>query len=308
MKNLQDDATRFGVSSPEPNTSETQGPQKQQPVSNPQHTQKEQPSSPCQPTVVRYEPPTFSLKMPSEMLTRAERVRVLQNHVAAVNALFSKLAVLEDLINKEPHNSSHYRRSSVCNAITLHVAVKLQQMLEADDQLREAAGLPQLDLPEHLWCVRNMTIAQTREEHFMTITSEIEILCQQTKGKGMYPNLKQILPIIMYISSPYSRHKHHHCNQRTGYYLTHYISQAAHLVDHKQQLEVDLYILHLRGYPNKLFHLLHMSTRQPVDQHAKTPSPCRPSPAKKRRQSITLLQEERRTLFPRISTSDVPTR
>ena len=64
-------------------------------------------------------------------------------------------------------------------------------MLEADDQLREAAGLPQLDLPEHLWSVRNMTIAQAREEHFMTITSEIEILCQQTKGKGMYPNLKQ---------------------------------------------------------------------------------------------------------------------
>ena len=73
------------------------------------NTQKEQPSSPCQPTVVRYEPPTFSLKMPSEMLTRAERVRVLQNHVAAVNALFSKIAVLEDLINKEPHNSSHYK-------------------------------------------------------------------------------------------------------------------------------------------------------------------------------------------------------
>ena len=53
MKNLQDDATRFGVSSPEPNTSGAQGPQEQQPVSNLQHTQKEQPSSPCQPTVVR---------------------------------------------------------------------------------------------------------------------------------------------------------------------------------------------------------------------------------------------------------------
>ena len=192
MKNLQDDATRFGVSSPEPNTSEAQGPQEQQPVSNPQHTQKEQPSSPCQPTVVRYEPPTFGLKMPSEMLTRAERVRVLQNHVAAVNALFSKLAVLEDLINKEPHNSSHYKEVQrvQCNQ-HMHVAVKLQQMLEADDQLRDVAGLPQLDLPEHLWTVRNMTIAQAREEHFMTITSEIEILCQQTKGKGMYPNLKQ---------------------------------------------------------------------------------------------------------------------
>ena len=116
------------------------------------------------------------------MLTRAERVRVLQNHVAAVNALFSKLAVLEDLINKEPHNSSHYKEvQRVQRNQHMHVAVKLQQMLEADDQLREAAGLPQLDLPEHLWSVRNMTIAQAREEHFMTITSEIEILCQQQR-------------------------------------------------------------------------------------------------------------------------------
>ena len=102
----------------------------------------------------------------------------------------------------------------------------------------------------------------------------------------------------MYISSPYSRHKRHHCNQRTGYYLTHYISQAAHLVDHKQQLEVDLYILHLRGYPNQLFHLLHMSIRQPWTNMQRQPSPCRPSPAKTRRQSITLLQEERRTSYP----------
>ena len=134
MKNLQDDATRFGVSSPEPNTNGAQGPEEQQPVSNPQHTQKEQPSLPCQPTVVRYEPPTFSLKMPSEMLTRAERVRVLQNHVAAVNALFSKIAVLEDLINKEPHNSSHYKEvQRVQRNQHMHVAVKLQQMLEADD-------------------------------------------------------------------------------------------------------------------------------------------------------------------------------
>ena len=114
----------------------------------------------------------------------------------------------------------------------------------------------------------------------------------------MYPNLKQNIANNMYISTPYSRHKRHHCNQRTGYYLTHYISQAAHLVDHKQQLEVDLYILHLRGYPNKLFHLLHMSTRQPWTNMQRQPSPCRPSPAKTRRQSITPLQEERRTLFP----------
>ena len=60
-------------------------------------------------------------------------------------------------------------------------------MLEADDKLRKAAGLPQLDLPEHLWTVRNMDTADIREQHFMAISSEAEVLCQQLKGKGMYP-------------------------------------------------------------------------------------------------------------------------
>ena len=60
-------------------------------------------------------------------------------------------------------------------------------MLEADDKLRKTAGLPQLDLPEHLWTVRNMDTAHIREQDFMAISSEVEVLCQQLKGKGVYP-------------------------------------------------------------------------------------------------------------------------
>ena len=107
------------------------------------------------------------------MLTRAERNQVLQNHVAAANATFSKVAVLEDLIQQEPHNASHFKEvQCVQHNQHLQVAIKLQHMLEADDKLRETAGLPQLDLPEHLWTVRNMNTAQTREGHFMAISSE----------------------------------------------------------------------------------------------------------------------------------------
>ena len=60
-------------------------------------------------------------------------------------------------------------------------------MLEADNEFRQTAGLPQLDLPEHLWTVRNMDTAPVREQHFMAISSEIEVLRQQLKGKGVYP-------------------------------------------------------------------------------------------------------------------------
>ena len=122
------------------------------------------------------------------MFSRAERNQVLQNHVVAAKATFSKVAVLEDLIQREPHNAAHYKEvQRIQRNQHIHVAIKLQHMLEADDKLRKAAGLPQLDLPEHLWTLRNMDTAHIREQHFMAISSEAEVLYQQLRGKGMYP-------------------------------------------------------------------------------------------------------------------------
>ena len=66
------------------------------------------------------------------------------------------------------------------------MAIKLQHILETDDNFRRAAGLPRLDIPEHLWGVRDMRSAHTREQDFMAITAEVEVLCQQLKGRGMY--------------------------------------------------------------------------------------------------------------------------
>ena len=69
----------------------------------------------------------------------------------------------------------------------IHVAIKLQHVLETDDNFRKIAGLPRLDLPEHLWGIRDMRSAHTRQQDFMVITAEVEVLCQQLKGRGMYP-------------------------------------------------------------------------------------------------------------------------
>ena len=159
LQTIHDDAVRFGVNSPEPTTSRQSAPAiwPLSPIEHAEPAQQEEQPSPCKPRIVKYEPPSFNLQVPKQMFTRAERNQVLQNHVVAANATFSK------------------------------VAIKLQHMLEADDKLRKAAGLPQLDLPEHLWTVRNMDTAHIREQHFMVISSEAEVLCQQLKGKGVYP-------------------------------------------------------------------------------------------------------------------------
>ena len=66
------------------------------------------------------------------------------------------------------------------------MAIKLQHILETDDNFWKAAGLPRLDLPKHLWGVRDMRSAHTREQDFMAITAEVEVLCQQLKGRGTY--------------------------------------------------------------------------------------------------------------------------
>ena len=190
LQAIHDDAVRFGVNSPEPDTSKQSAPAMQPSTSIARDVPAEQEPqpSPRKPTVVKYEPPSFNLQMPKKMLTRAERDQVLRNHMAAANAAFTKVTVLEDLMRQEPHNAAHYKEvQCIQRNQHIQVAIKLQHMLEADNEFRHTAGLPQLDLPEHLWTVRNMGTAPVREQHSMAISTEVEVLRQQLKGKGVYP-------------------------------------------------------------------------------------------------------------------------
>ena len=190
LQTIPNDAMHFGVNSPQPTTSEASNGKKstagqgKSPSMAP-HTL--QPPSPCRPTIVKYGPQSFSLELPTQMLTQAECQQVHQNHVAAANAAFNKVAVFESLIQQEPHNVLYCKEVQLVQKNQhIHVTIKLQHILEADDQFRCSAGLPRLDLLEHLWGVQYMWSAHSRKQEFMAITAEIEILCQQLKLKGMY--------------------------------------------------------------------------------------------------------------------------
>ena len=190
LQTIQNDTMHFGVNSPQPTTSEASNGEKstsgqgKSPSMAP-HTPR--PPWPCRPTIVKYEPPSFSLELPTQMLTEAECKQVLQNHVAAANATFNKVAVFESLIQQEPHNMLYYKEvQHVQKNQHIHIVIKLQHILEADDQFRRSARLPRLDLLEHLWGVSDMWSAHSREQDFMAITAEIEILSQRLKLKGMY--------------------------------------------------------------------------------------------------------------------------
>ena len=190
LQAIHDDAVHFGVNSPEPATSEQSAPVAQPSSSIDRDVQaaKNQQPLPCMPTIVNYEPPSFNLQIPKSMFTRSEWDQVLRNHMTAANTTFNKVAVLEDLMWQESHNAAHYKEvQHVQKNQHIQVAIKLQHLLETDNEFRQSAGLPQLDLPEHLWTVRNMDTAPVREQHFTAISSEVEVLCQQLKGKGVYP-------------------------------------------------------------------------------------------------------------------------
>ena len=157
LQTIQNDAMHFGVNSPQPTTSEASNGEKStsgQGKSPSVAPHPQWPSSPCRPTIVKYEPPSFSLELPTQMLTQAEHQQVLQNYVAAANAAFNKVAVFESLIQQEPHNALYYKEvQRVQKNQHINIAIKLQHILEADDQFRHSAGLPRLDLLEHLWGV-----------------------------------------------------------------------------------------------------------------------------------------------------------
>ena len=192
LQAIHDDTVRFGINSPEPATSKQSAPVAQPSSSMDRDVQtvNKQHPSPCMPTIVNYEPPSFNLQIPKRMLTRSEWDQVLRNHMTATNTTFNKVAVLEDLMWQEPHNAAHYKEvQRVQKNQHIQVAIKLQHMLEADDEFRQTAGLPQLDLPEHLWMVRNMDTAPVREQHFMAISSEVEVSPLQPQDRLFFDPL-----------------------------------------------------------------------------------------------------------------------
>ena len=72
---IQSDALRFSVNSPQPSTSGVS--QKASTIAgltqlSPASRCPRPPASPCRPTIVKYEPPAFSLETPTQMLTRDE--------------------------------------------------------------------------------------------------------------------------------------------------------------------------------------------------------------------------------------------
>ena len=105
---IQSDALRFGVNSPQPSTSGVS--QKASTIAGLTQPSPASccPQPPASPTIVKYEPPAFSLETPTQMLTRDKRNQVLQNHVVAANAVFNKVAVFEELIWQEPHKAMYY--------------------------------------------------------------------------------------------------------------------------------------------------------------------------------------------------------
>ena len=71
LQTIQSDALQFGVNSPQPSTSgvsERVPTTSRQTQPSPVNQYTQPPASLCRPTIVKYEPPAFSLEQPMQML------------------------------------------------------------------------------------------------------------------------------------------------------------------------------------------------------------------------------------------------
>ena len=75
LQTIRSDALQFGVNSPQPSTSGVSQrvlTTSRQTQPSPVNQYMQPPASPCRPTIIKYEPLAFSLKQPTQMLTRDE--------------------------------------------------------------------------------------------------------------------------------------------------------------------------------------------------------------------------------------------
>ena len=179
LQAIHDDAVRFGVNSPEPATSEQSAPVAQPSSSVDRDVQaaKNQQPSPCMPTIVNYEPPSLQ---PSNSQEDVHEIRAGPSPAKPYDSRQHYLQ--QSGCIRRPDVTGTSQRCSLQGGTTRpekstynRSPSNSRHMLEADNEFRQTAGLPQLDLPEHLWTVRNMDTAPVREQHFMAISSEFEV-------------------------------------------------------------------------------------------------------------------------------------
>ena len=121
LQAIHDDAVRFGINSPQPATSKQPAPVAQPSSSIDRDVQaaKKQQPSPCMPTIVNYEPPSFNLKFPRGC-SRDQKGPSSAKSYDSRNTTFNKVAVLEDLMRQEPHNAAHYKEVQRIQKINIY--------------------------------------------------------------------------------------------------------------------------------------------------------------------------------------------
>ena len=130
-----------------------------------------------------------------------------------------------------------------------------------------------------------MDTANIREQHFMAISSEAEVLCQQLKGKGMYPVPPTYTQITkpMFTFSLYNRQSSLHYNLRTDCFSilcsiqregqpdrnhTAVMTPCRATIPHRPK-----YSLHHHVCQNLPSHQHHMWNQVAVEQHTRVQSP-----------------------------------
>ena len=144
---------------------------------------------------VQYQPPTFSLKRPTEHLTMEERIQVHHNYISAVSNREHKKDLINRLKRSDPPNIPAYE-AEMTHHMTMHddVLGRILTILKQDDYYRTLEELPVINSLTTYNDIQLFPELYDTTTIIERVTSEADLIERQLRQPGMYPLPKTPLP------------------------------------------------------------------------------------------------------------------
>ena len=147
------------------------------------------------PKTVQYQPPSFKLTRPTTHLMINKRIQVHHNYISAVSSLEHKKDLINRLKRCDTHNISAYE-AEMSRHMTLHkdVLERILNILKQDDYCRTLEDLPVIDDLTAYDDIRLFPELYDTSTIIERFTSEADLIEQQLRQPGMYPQPTNISP------------------------------------------------------------------------------------------------------------------
>ena len=210
------------------------------------------------PKTVQYQPPSFKLARSTTHLTMNKRIQVHHNYISAVSSLEHKKDLINRLKRSDTHNIPAYE-AEMSHHMTLHedVLERILNILKQDDYYRTLEDLPVIDDLTACDDIRLFPELYDTSTIIERVTGEADLIEQQLRQPGMYPQPTNLLPSTSNPPKPTSIH------------ISAYPVDREHL---QHRLALQMHHLH-KHHPRCLYtHNINQKSLHPHSTHHQAPT------------------------------------